>query len=876
MEKSTPSPAYPGARRYSGTGALSSGISDTAHDSGLELIDRAPETRMMRCIEQHDTEFREKLDVLAKFTNILAKDHAKAISRLKKVCMNYVATCHNDSQARPASQAPEPTIERSSWVAPRPAEENVASSAVNSTSGQTVLSPTLRDVARSVLEIPSQTELQPGLDDLLPNADHGEVDQPSRVQQPTREQRKISSVDGTDDTTDSSDSTDDGDHDQDIYHEESPGPDETPRTTTAKAQSTVTPQRAEAPNRPEPSSRPSKSSQPARDSSRRWTQDEENFMIDVVHDLMQEDFGPVKTAMWKRASATLRTRGYDRTYEQMMAKWSCDTRRKCEERGLDWAATVMAKLPHMARKRRSSLGDARQGGLSSTIDGQPRAKRVKSQSQRRASGRFSSSAQSDAADSPSTTQKPKKGSRKSIASHPALSPSRGFTTKFDSLPPASETNMRLRFIWERASSDIVQVDWSPDAKYFVAASNSILDASDNFRENQPVNLIHGSLATKTLRELPEHRIAGDVSAGQPKYLYQTVSAVRYAPTGDRVLSAGFDNKVRLWDVEDEASIYCKTEVQFAQRVEVMDVAGEQTTLFATGTAGGLKSIRIFFADSNPGARLQEIKLLQDTGKRSVPFSPTCLKFGRSRSYDRLLAGFGSGSDTEFGDGCTAMWKFREAACDQLYFLKGETFVFDCAWSPAGDLFAIGSLSDAETRADATEHSVVKLYSPNQPDSIARYSCRAKDINDVTIDYGLVTASCTDGCTYVWDQRQPQKPLHTLAHGRPVVRLARGADREMEDVGVRYIEWSRTPGQLYTGSSDGFLKYWDTGRSPTDVLVEDLVDAGREILCGRLSPDHSSLLLGDEEGRLLLFSTSKGPFPEEEFRFRVGEQWAHEN
>ncbi|OQU98553.1 WD domain-containing protein [Cladophialophora immunda] len=892
MAENMPTPASPGTGRYPGPGLLSSGTSDTADDSGPDLSDSPPEIRMLRCIERHDKDFREKLDVLTRLTKMVARDHAKSIRHLKKACMGYAPGNRSNHQTRPAPTAPEPTVDESIWAAPRQAEEATEEHFVeNSTSKQLTSTLIPQDVANAAIGSPPQTVLPPAAGDPLPNGDNHELYQPSRLEEPSGEEHENSSLDDTDDDRGSSYSTDDDDHDKDIIHEESPTADETTRIAPAETQPTTTttpPRRVAAQIRQAPASQPSKSSQATRDGSRRWTDAEENFMIDTIHDLMQEqDLGPTKTYMWQRASAILSTRGYDRTFQQMMAKWSCDTRHKCEARGLAWAATVMAKLPHMVRKRKSSLGDA-EGKRASARDGQPKVKRVKIKSQKvldtqtQAPDQLSSSAPSHVQDPRSSLNgqvrpmKPKRRSRKNIDVHPALSPRQGFTTKFDSLPTTSGNHMRLRFIWSHASSDIVQVDWSPDGKYFAAASNSIFDPSTNFRDNRPVNLIHGSLSSKTLRELPEHRVAGNVDAGQPKHVYQTVSAVRFAPTGHRIYSAGFDNKVRVWDVEDEAFIHCKAEIQYAQRLEVMDVAGEQSPLFATGTAGGLRPIRVFFADSDVDLPPQEIHSLRETVRRAFPYSPTCLKFGHARSRDWLLAGFGSDTEGGFGEGLTAMWKFREASCEQLHFPRGETFVFDCAWSPSGELFAIGSASDAMSRADTAENSVVKLYSPNQPDSIARYSCRAKDINDVTIDFGLVTASCTDGSTYVWDQRQPQKPLHTLAHGQPVMQLLPGADRELEDVGVRYIEWSHNTGQLYTGSSDGFLKYWDTRRSPADVLLEDLVDTGREILCGRLSPDHSSLLLGDEEGRLHLLSTSNGPSPEEQFQFRVAEGWNNDN
>ncbi|KIW92851.1 uncharacterized protein Z519_06700 [Cladophialophora bantiana CBS 173.52] len=918
--------------------------SDSEIESDIEP-DPNDNKRILRYLNKHDKEFKDKLYVFTMMAKSLAKDHARSIRRLRKACMESAAGSQTYSQAPLPPKALKPTVEEPVRVAAHEGEEATESPVVNETSEQLAITTNLQDMAHAAPAVPSQTTLQHSTSDLPPSSNLGQIDDPSRLEgpnmtehrkfdlddidddnassystdegdfdkdiiheeSPTRDETSRASVadrrpavaqqqaetqhqhesglDDVDDDNASSYSTDEGDFAKDITHEESPTRDETSRTSVAEPRLAVTPQQAEAQTRQEPVAQRRKSSQLLNEVSRRWKEEEEDFMIEIIHDLMQrEDPGLTKSNMWQRASEILKTRGYDRTGPQMMAKWSFGTRYKCEARGLDWASTVMAKLPHMARKRNASSGNAREGELHSTPDGQSTAKRTRIRSRKVVNSQTPTSNGPSSLDNShlygsqprpngkTKTQKPKRQSRSGTALQSVLPHQEGFNTKVDSTPTTSGNHLRLRAIWARTSSGMVQVDWSQDSKYFVAASSSVMDPLTNLRDNRPMNLVHGSLPSKTIRELPEHRVAGNVHAGEPKYVYQTVSAVRFAPTGHMIYSAGFDNKVRVWDAENEASIQVRTEIQYSQKVEVMDVAREQSSLFATGTANGIRSIRVFLAESDLDGRPLEIRPLRETGRKSFPFSPTCLRFGHLQSRDWLIAGFGTDSnDPRFGAGCTTVWKFHQASCEEVFFHTGDRFVFDCAWSSSGEHFVIASASDPLSRANTAEHSVVQLYSSNQPDSIARYGCRAKDINDVTINYGLVTASCTDGSTYVWDQRQPQKPLHRLAHGRPSLWLARGADREIEDVGVRYIEWSHIPGRLYTGSSDGILKYWDTRRSPADVLVEDLADTGCEIMCGRLSPDHSSLLLGDEEGCLHLLSTSNGPIPEQWFQFQVRER-----
>ena len=105
----------------------------------------------------------------------------------------------------------------------------------------------------------------------------------------------------------------------------------------------------------------------------------------------------------------------------------------------------------------------------------------------------------------------------------------------------------------------------------------------------------------------------------------------------------------------------------------------------------------------------------------------------------------------------------------------------------------------------------------------------------------VTASCTDGKTYVWDNRRGDKILHELRHRAPLNPIDHQRSRETADVGVRVALWGSSMDQFYTGASDGVLKRWDVRRSSEDALGEDVAAFDEEIMCSAFTEDHSHLV-----------------------------------
>ncbi|KFY20907.1 hypothetical protein V491_03326, partial [Pseudogymnoascus sp. VKM F-3775] len=141
-----------------------------------------------------------------------------------------------------------------------------------------------------------------------------------------------------------------------------------------------------------------------------------------------------------------------------------------------------------------------------------------------------------------------------------------------------------------------------------------------------------------------------------------------------------------------------------------------------------------------------------------------------------------------------------------------------------------------------------------------FDCRAVDINEITLmsnspSHCYLTASCTDGNTYVWDSAQEEKPIHVLGHGKSIDDQTqddgetKNDNHERVDSGVKFAAWGRTTDRFFTGSSDGVVKAWNVRAPPGEEHVADVITLSGGISSGAFSSDHSRLMIGDATGKL---------------------------
>jgi hypothetical protein len=231
------------------------------------------------------------------------------------------------------------------------------------------------------------------------------------------------------------------------------------------------------------------------------------------------------------------------------------------------------------------------------------------------------------------------------------------------------------------------------------------------------------------------------------------------------------------------------------------------------------------------------------------------------------------------DGLLAMWRMTESSIIPVPLQPNAQNTFDLKFHPTVDWLATGTSVPAMGTNGTGKHirSLVRIYEPLKKTRCAiEFDCPALDINDVSfcpMDRFYISASCTDGVTYVWDFRNPSKILHQLPHGDALNQLDEQLTREQADVGVRVALWGESMDKFLTGGSDGVLRAWDIRLAPEDVHLREVVTIQDEIMSGAFSPDKSALLIGDAAGGIHLLNPAIDSDPVKEFNYEHGDSSA---
>lgn len=409
--------------------------------------------------------------------------------------------------------------------------------------------------------------------------------------------------------------------------------------------------------------------------------------------------------------------------------------------------------------------------------------------------------------------------------------------------------------WKGASNDIVALAWSPDGTRFAAGATAQCD-EHNMEYNRGNNLILGDLTTNSLKELPDHWVSRPLGRSNQNMadgrLFMSVADIQWFE--DILLTASYDNTVKLWDATSHANTRCLKSLKHGSKVEVMDRSNFNHNILATAA----ESVGLWNIDNSTYSPLE-------VGKKDVVLVPASLEWGKiPATHQFLLAGMSEKDPEDHSvprNGLLAMWYATEAAMIPIQPVPSSQNVFDIKWHPSLPVFATaGSFGHSRPSGTAKDaRSVVRLYEPLiRKGCTMEFDCPALDINDITFcpfNTNYLTASCTDGITYVWDYRRPDQILHKLEHGEPLNQMDEFLSREQADVGVRLALWGGAMDQFYSGASDGILKRWNILQSPEDVLIHDVISFGEEIMCGVFSGDKSDLLVGDGAGGIHVLSSS---------------------
>lgn len=417
--------------------------------------------------------------------------------------------------------------------------------------------------------------------------------------------------------------------------------------------------------------------------------------------------------------------------------------------------------------------------------------------------------------------------------------------------------------WKGASNDVIVLAWSPEGTRFAAGATA---HSDEY--NRGNNLIFGDLVHNTLRELPDHWVPRPASSNASDHrLFTSVSAMQWV--GQRLYTASFDQNVKIWDAEAHPRPSCLQTLHHTSPVVVMALSNWIPNIVATGA----QSFGLWDLQDGQTPTYRELPIERNTRqKANIDLVPTTLAWGQSAETKRFLVG---GMTERTHDDFTVppcghlgMWKIDESSISTRKLSPDSQNIFDLKWHPFLPRFMTASTCSPAMSLPHGSRSVVHVYDYIPSDDkilvTSQFPCPALDVNEVTfcpMNSAYVTASCTDGSTYVWDNRKPGKILHRLHHGDSLIPLNHDYPREHSDFGVRVALWGSTIDQFYTGGSDGYLKQWDIRRSTEDALVANTASLDEGIVSGLFSEDKSNLLIGDYGGGIHVLSSGPCSDPE---------------
>lgn len=415
--------------------------------------------------------------------------------------------------------------------------------------------------------------------------------------------------------------------------------------------------------------------------------------------------------------------------------------------------------------------------------------------------------------------------------------------------------------WKGASNDVLALAWSPDSTKFAAGATT---QSDEYNRNK--NLLVGDLTQNSLYELSDHWIHRPTrTSGVDDRLFTTVSSAQWV--GQNLYTASYDKTVKIWEVEDKERPRCSQTLQHESEVVTMALSRYQPNLVATGS----RSFGFWRLEDGQDPHYTSLPITRTSRQKShIDLTPTNLVWGHTASTENLLVGgMAERSQDDYQVplcGHLGLWRLNPASIMPLKVAPDSQNIFDIKWHPHLPKFATATTYSPSMGLPSGTRSVLSIYdlSSDRPLTTHQLPCPAQDMNELTfcpMDSTYITASCTDGSTYVWDARNPGAIVHRLLHGESLQPLNHEYPRELTDSGVNVALWGTTIDQFYTGASDGRLKQWDIRRAPEDALVKNTTTLGEGIVSGSFSPDKSHLLLGDHAGGIHVLSSGPWTDPE---------------
>ncbi|RAL61727.1 hypothetical protein DID88_002795 [Monilinia fructigena] len=462
-----------------------------------------------------------------------------------------------------------------------------------------------------------------------------------------------------------------------------------------------------------------------------------------------------------------------------------------------------------------------------------------------------------------------------------------------------EDSLQRKVEWTDCCGDIWAISWiNNDA--FVCGATAHSD-SHNMQYNKPGNLVVGSVSKETLDAIPDHRIVRPIVNAsenaenalesmrqtQDPWLYTSISAISHSKKSGLSFTASFDGTVKVWRVSpSDTGSSMDILGTWAHEGKVNFVTtSEHHDLVATASDVYNDAVRVYRLDEG---NLSESPFDTYNGEKAAEqaqelcrkdlwaYYPATVQWGKLESVSHLLlVGYSPRSisneevdipEDKKNSGELCLWNAFDGSKVPIASARTQN-VFEVVWHPTKPAFIAATspcgVSKGETKTQ------VRLFAArtDKDDHTAFYpirvlDCPALDINELTVMPNsfyqcYVTASCTDGNTYVWDTGSiGDDAIHVLPHGESLDNPYHDLPRELADTGVKFAAWGKTSDRFYTGASDGRVKAWDIKRPRGKALVREVLAASGGIGAGAFSPDFSKLIIGDATGKVHLLTRSE--------------------
>ncbi|PVH82954.1 hypothetical protein DL98DRAFT_513632 [Cadophora sp. DSE1049] len=454
--------------------------------------------------------------------------------------------------------------------------------------------------------------------------------------------------------------------------------------------------------------------------------------------------------------------------------------------------------------------------------------------------------------------------------------------------------------WTDCSGDISSITWT-GRNSFICGALAHSD-SHNMQYNKPGNLMVGSTSLDVVKSYPDHRVVRPVvddegekenanalnsmRTTQSPWMYESVVSTAHCDKNGFSFTASFDKTVKVWSVsETGASMALQGTWQHNEKVNFV-AASPHHERIATACASNGNAVRVYSFDSDAISQSPYDEYCGDrSGEPSDElgnqakwsYQPATMQWGKAPGVvDFLLVGYSprsiTGNDNDVPElrrnsGEICLWNTGDK--DQILIIAAKQNVFEVIWHPTQPIFlaATSPHGPCDLTKTKTQIRIFHQQETGPFSNVKTLDCPGIDINELTIKANsqvecFVTASCTNGSTYVWDTGRSDQPYHVLDHGESLDNPDPDVPLDVGDSGVKFAAWGKSADRFYTGGSDGVIKAWDLGAVDGETLVRDVISISGGISTGVFNADCSKLLIGDATGKIYLLSVDDSDIQED--------------